>query len=292
MKLTKTKSALAVSAILALSVGSVSAATTHTMTGGTFDFYDAAGALSPQVTAGGDSHADVDGIFDMNNQTGSFSSQTAFKGNLWTADVASMFMHNSMIPVAFGGDPTNTTIENHTWSWDTNTYRTADYSFIGECNSSGALDGCATMAANASLVLWKTESNQFDFQLGQGQFAAGIFFDWSTSTDIPVLGAMQTSNYQPDGSMDVVSIDTDGDAVPGTAMWWTPATQADVDADLTGNTALGDPIGCTNCGPFPGQTPAFGGTMTAVSAVPVPAAVWLFGSGLLGLVGVARRKKA
>lgn len=30
---------------------------------------------------------------------------------------------------------------------------------------------------------------------------------------------------------------------------------------------------------------------TAVSAVPVPAAVWLFGSGLLGLVGVARRKR-
>ena len=29
-----------------------------------------------------------------------------------------------------------------------------------------------------------------------------------------------------------------------------------------------------------------------VSSVPVPAAVWLFGSGLLGLIGVARRKKA
>ena len=29
-----------------------------------------------------------------------------------------------------------------------------------------------------------------------------------------------------------------------------------------------------------------------VSAIPVPAAVWLFGSGLLGLVGVARRRKA
>jgi hypothetical protein len=29
-----------------------------------------------------------------------------------------------------------------------------------------------------------------------------------------------------------------------------------------------------------------------VSAVPIPAAAWLFGSGLLGLIGVARRKKA
>ncbi|MDH5612971.1 MAG: VPLPA-CTERM sorting domain-containing protein [Gammaproteobacteria bacterium] len=30
--------------------------------------------------------------------------------------------------------------------------------------------------------------------------------------------------------------------------------------------------------------------MVVVSSVPVPAAVWLFGSGLLGLIGVARRK--
>jgi hypothetical protein len=29
-----------------------------------------------------------------------------------------------------------------------------------------------------------------------------------------------------------------------------------------------------------------------INAVPVPAAVWLFGSGLLGLIGIARRKKS
>jgi hypothetical protein len=29
-----------------------------------------------------------------------------------------------------------------------------------------------------------------------------------------------------------------------------------------------------------------------VSAVPIPTAIWLFGSGLLGLIGVARTKKA
>jgi hypothetical protein len=33
-------------------------------------------------------------------------------------------------------------------------------------------------------------------------------------------------------------------------------------------------------------------TGTATAVIPVPAAVWLFGSGLLGLVGIARRKQA
>jgi len=31
-------------------------------------------------------------------------------------------------------------------------------------------------------------------------------------------------------------------------------------------------------------------TFGSASVVPVPAAVWLFGSGLLGLLGIARRK--
>jgi hypothetical protein len=35
-----------------------------------------------------------------------------------------------------------------------------------------------------------------------------------------------------------------------------------------------------------------GSALVRVSAVPVPAAAWLFGSGLLGLIGVARRKKS
>ena len=50
----------------------------------------------------------------------------------------------------------------------------------------------------------------------------------------------------------------------------------------------------TDCGANPGCTvDAYidnVSVMADVSAVPVPAAVWLFGSGLLGLVGVARRK--
>ena len=42
-------------------------------------------------------------------------------------------------------------------------------------------------------------------------------------------------------------------------------------------------------GTINGQTHAF---LMTPTAVPVPAAVWLFCSGLLGLVGVARRKAA
>ncbi len=48
-----------------------------------------------------------------------------------------------------------------------------------------------------------------------------------------------------------------------------------------------------------GTNPAFSitnvtyvGAQVNVSAVPVPAAVWLFGSGLIGMVGIARRRKS
>ena len=41
------------------------------------------------------------------------------------------------------------------------------------------------------------------------------------------------------------------------------------------------------------ESPITGSTLAVdVKVVPVPAAVWLFGSGLIGLVGVARRKRA
>lgn len=52
--------------------------------------------------------------------------------------------------------------------------------------------------------------------------------------------------------------------------------------EVGGRANIGDPNDLAG-------TPGFTGTLN-VSAIPVPAAVWLFGSGLLGLVGLARRK--
>ncbi|MCG6938820.1 MAG: VPLPA-CTERM sorting domain-containing protein [Gammaproteobacteria bacterium] len=51
----------------------------------------------------------------------------------------------------------------------------------------------------------------------------------------------------------------------------------------SGGTAQGSPF-------YPWQSYAFSMDDVVISAVPIPAAAWLFGSGLLGLIGVSRRQ--
>ena len=57
--------------------------------------------------------------------------------------------------------------------------------------------------------------------------------------------------------------------------------------DINGNYIGGTPFdgirGLINIGS--------GNSLVVTSVVPVPAAVWLFGSGLFGLIGIARRRK-
>jgi hypothetical protein len=86
---------------------------------------------------------------------------------------------------------------------------------------------------------------------------ANMFFDWSVNTNIPVAE-----------QWDVTS---NGNTVGSTAT----ATHT-LAVILPSSPA------------FPGFHPAFDGTLTKV---PVPAAVWLMGSGLVGLVGVGRRRR-
>ena len=94
-----------------------------------------------------------------------------------------------------------------------------------------------------------------------------------TTTQTLVVGAGQTGghilfDYGPTLNLDVLQV------------WDASGPSLDVDG-----AAMLD-------GAFPGWNAAFDLTPAPqLAAIPVPAAVWLFGSGLVGLVGIARRKK-
>jgi hypothetical protein len=223
------------------------------MTNGTFTFYDAGG--NEVLSAG---HNDVQGAFDLANGAGQFTTSTPFNGITWVADINGMTFHSSW----FGSGLTAP--EAQTYSWQTSTYF---YNAAAvTCRVAGSIDNCTGNPITTGLFLG-TATNQYSYSLSPGDFAAHTFFDWSVNADIPVLAVLNVTSGNPfTGPATVASTICDGDGVPGCAMVTAP---------------------------FPGQTPAFSGTIVPVpSAVPVPAAVWLFGSGLLGLVGVARRKKA
>lgn len=121
----------------------------------------------------------------------------------------------------------------------------------------------------------------------------------------------------PFPSIDILSITVDAPSVGGiwTASLVTPYTvgliPAGTDTELISNLAIpqgdiydtfagvsGNPVGTVISTTAPVGFEDFIGIafgdfiFAAASPVPVPPAIWLFGSGLIGLIGIARRKKS
>jgi hypothetical protein len=152
-----------------------------------------------------------------------------------------------------------------------------------------------------------------------------MLFNWNGSNGIPVsivldaqgmFGAMQAPGFgvgsTVDGTYGVLGA-SDGIKKGTLKMGTLAVATTGWNTTLNGAAALGNatsgtfPLIADTIGGSPMVAGPFGGfnanfdiqsmTVTSitpdpVAAVPVPAAAWLLGSGLLGLVGVARRKAA
>ena len=202
--------------------------------------------------------SDYDGVGSASNVTA--SSTTPFEANVWTAHDIQVFVPGS-------------------YSFDT----TLD----GGNDESGIMNvTVATGQIGMHMLFDWGDSDNIDvfvvaesgtvYGAGTGKFAAGDTALGFAEKCVSTTAADRITNCGWDG----LAFGTDGQ--PDFSNPWMLAT---VDGD--GDSIMGIPM--MPGGPFGGFNAGFNANLTGV---PIPAAVWLFGSGLLGLVGVARRKKS
>ncbi len=171
---------------------------------------------------------------------------------------------------------------------------------------------CSCRAATRSTPRWVAVTPnpaRMNVTVGTGQLGMHMLFDWNGNNNIDVFVVANPSSVFGSGvggkhvrlagapppprtacgparaGWDGAKLGPNGSR-PAAQKWMLSS------ADGNGDGIMGIPMAAG--GPFAGFNANFNANMTPTpdpSAVPVPAAVWLFGSGLLGLVGIARRKK-
>ncbi len=127
-------------------------------------------------------------------------------------------------------------------------------------------------------------SGNFTDVCGAGEYTFSGTSTWFDLTNNPLT-------LNPGESRDFMLgtfVPTDGSAMPGDYIFY----NGYLGFSISGLDAAGNTLDATiNLGGTCQTGTADCAFTRTVSAVPVPAAVWLFGSGLVGLAGIARRKK-
>jgi hypothetical protein len=158
--------------------------------------------------------------------------------------------------------------------------------------------GGGTYSFNTATGGGNGESGTMTMSVGAGQLGVHMLFDWGGNNNIDVVNVWNTSTvFSSCGSSTGTPVASPG--VFSSNCLWTGAanptpqnTAATVwmlaSTDNNGDGTYGTPM--AGGGPFGGFNANFNvkGTLTQI---PIPAAAWLFGSGLMGLAAVARRKK-
>lgn len=228
-------------------------------TGGAFDF-------------------DIDG---GEGQTSSYSSLSNVDGN---GQAQTIFIGDSLLPElkadAFSNAQSSGVRSSRVGSQATGMQ---SYIYSGGTSSvsmSAAFDGLVSGDAliRGSLVVARA-SNGADVPLST-DFGTLVFEILALDPDLETLGTDQ-STLTADGS-DLLNIDfmvNDGDSIFIWAALFARGTRGGMaDAFSTMTLAFNDPSG-------------FKPQLGAVNPVPVPAAIWLFGTALIGFIGISRRRK-
>jgi len=149
----------------------------------------------------------------------------------------------------------------------------------------------------------------FSATVGASQLGMDMLFNWNGTANIDVFVVASQSTVFGSGvarSANIsgcTALSQAGTATQKNCLWDGPGYAGGLSANkplggqkwmlasvVNANSVNGVPGVPMPAGPFVGFNANFNANLAPV-VVPVPAAVWLFGSGLLGLVGIARRKK-
>lgn len=183
------------------------------------------------------------------------SSTTAFYGHIWTAHDVQIFVPGSYsFDTALGGGNAESGIMNVTVG-------------TGQLGMHLLFDWNGGLNTDMFVVLARNSL----FGSGIGRSVAGVTAAGANNCD---AGAILNCLWDGPGF--------GSDGQPAGNKVWSLAT-----VDGNGDGVMGVPT--ANGGPISGYNFSFNASL-APTVIPVPAAVWLFGSGLLGLLGIARRR--
>ncbi|MDH5612112.1 MAG: VPLPA-CTERM sorting domain-containing protein [Gammaproteobacteria bacterium] len=148
-------------------------------------------------------------------------------------------------------------------------------------------------SGDAGAWLTETSSGAFDFDIDATAFAI-VFDDITANIDIPNQSFTLHGTYDAGANAFYGSFNVAGGLLSGSFNDLTVAVLSSGSIDFSAN--LSYDAGSLSTGLTGGRLEGIGNIsnlsakLGPVSVVPVPAAVWLFGSGLIALVGLARRK--